>query len=178
MISATDLRTIKKQISTTLATVINIGEVIPTRKTFKSEAQFFETVNALTTQKALETTECAGCLLYLLRPHDIPDLLNEKLFYLTYAVRLFRKTFQNRVDESDAFETKILLSEDIFDAVCVQVGEKFRNSLTVSGLSADLKATILPIENKDDIQFGTPEYLTVECSFLDFLLKVEIINVC
>lgn len=179
-IGAADIRLIKKAVCDRLALVTGIGEVIPSRCTFAEKAEYWAMVSAKTTQKAIEKDGIACAMVYLATPRRRVDEQNEKIFVMDFAVRVFREAYPERVDQTsspDAFRKKIFLSEDTFDAAVVNIGYQFREEVTVAGLSADLEATILPIDTTEgQIAFGPPDFLqTVEGHQLDLTVSVEVV---
>lgn len=179
-ISSADLRSIKKAIADRLALVPQIGEVIPSRIAFMDKADFFAVTAPKKTQKQIEIEPVAFAEVFLSVPRLRLDEQNEKIFGIDYTVRLFREGFPSRVDEDpipDAFRKKILLSEDKFDEAAVNLGYQFREEVTIADLSADVKATILPVNlDGQQIVFGEPEFLpTVSGHYLEMTVSVEVV---
>lgn len=182
-IAASDLRKIKKAICDRLATVSGIGEIIPSRVTFADRSEFWATVAPKKTQKAIETEPVACASVHASSPKRRLDELNDKLFAIDYSVKLFREGFPARVDETatpDAFFRKLVESEDVFDAAAVNAGFAFREPFDVPDLSADLKATVLPMDTEGaETQFGTPEWFpTIDGHHIELRLTVEAIYDC
>lgn len=177
-ISAADIRLIKKAVCDRLATVSGVGEVIPSRQVFADKAEYFATVGPKTKQRQTETEAVACAMVSLASPRRRIDEQNEKIFHMDFTVRLFREAFPGRVDQTsspDAFRKKLLASEDAFDAAAVNIGWQFREEFAVSGLSAGLEATVLPIDTTEgQIAFGPPDFLpTVEGHYLELTVTVE-----
>jgi hypothetical protein len=177
-LSAQNLRDVKQEICTRLAAVPNIGEVLPSRQTFASDTEYFNDADVQGSRKAMDKREIAFCQVYLANPRVLTGENDRRIFNLLYILRAFRKGFVSRVNEADAFETKILLAEDVFDATCVSIGQKFSEDITGVVVASDFKANIRPVTTEQFIRYGKPEYIGVEGFFLDFYLKVEVINVC
>lgn len=179
MIQTADIRTIKKALADTLATVPGIGEIIPAKMVFPSKAAYWAAVNALTTQKAIETQSAAFCMVGLSVPRVPVDEFNEKVFNMVFEIRAFREAFDTRVDESttpDAFNKKLFASEDTFDAAMVNLGYVFREEITIGGLGAGLTATILPVEADGGIEFGEPDFFPgVFGNYLGMTINVEVV---
>lgn len=180
-ISAGDVRTVKKAVSDIVAAVSGVGEVIPTRASFPTKADYFACVSPKKTQKGVETGSVSCAMVFLVNPYRKTDPFNEQVFAMDFTVRLFREGFPERVDQTsspDAFRKKIFLSEDTFDAAAVGIGRAFSGETTVSGLSAGLTATILPVEGQDaQIAYGPPDFLpSVEGHFLDLTVSVEVVH--
>lgn len=179
-ISAGDIRQIKKAVCDLIAPVSGVGEVIPTRISFPTKADYFACVAPKKTQKGVETEGIACAVVFLVNPHRRIDAQNEHIFAMDFTVRLFREGFPERVDQTsspDAFRKKIFLSEDTFDAAVVNIGHAFSGETTVSGLSAGLAATILPVEGQDaQIAYGPPDFLpSVEGHVLELTVSVEVV---
>lgn len=177
-ISAADMRLLKKAVCDRLANVTGIGEVIPSRQVFADKAEYFATVAPKAKQGATEKTAVACAMVSLSSPRRRIDEQNDKIFHMDFSVRLFREAFPGRVDETsspDAFRRKLLASEDAFDAAAVNLGWQFREEFAVSGLSAGLEATVLPIDTTEgQIAFGPPDFLpTVEGHYLELTVTVE-----
>lgn len=177
-ITASDLRLIKKAVCDRVAAVTGIGEVIPSRMTFADKAEYFSMVTAKPTQKQIETGTIACAMVHMLTPRRRIDDLNDKIFRIDYAVRVFREAFPGKVDQTttpDSFRKKILASEDSFDTAVVNLGFELRETVTVSGLSADMTAAILPLDTDGaEIQFGEPEqFPTVAGHYIDLTVTVE-----
>lgn len=180
-IAAADVRAIKKAVCDLLGAVTGVGEVIPTRMTFGSKADYWAMVSPKKTQKGTETAGVACAMVYLQNPGRKIDPQNEQIFHMDLAVRLFREGFPERVDETsspDGFRKKILLSEETFDAAAVNVGRAFGAETTVSGLSAGLAATILPMDTTDgQISYGPSDFLAgVEGHGIDLVVTVEVVH--
>jgi hypothetical protein len=180
MISNVDLRAIKKAICDRIGLVATAGDVIPTRAFFADKNEYWAMVSPKTRQKALETSGIACSMVYLSVPRRQIDPLNDKVFEMDFTVMMFREGFPTRADETsspDAFAKQIYLTEELFDTGIVNAAWQFRDEVTISGLSADLKATILPINLADvAIDFGAPEmFPTVNGHFAEFTVTVEAI---
>jgi hypothetical protein len=180
MISQTDLRLIKKAICDRVALVSDAGDIIPTRAFFTDKNEYWAMIAPKSRQKALETSGIACSMVYLSVPRRQNDPLNDKIFEMDFSVMMFRESFPKRVDETtnpDDFAKRIYLSEEKFDTAIVNAAWQFRNEVTISGLSADLKATLLPVDLADvAIEFGAPEmFPTVNGHFAEFTVTVEAI---
>lgn len=180
MITQTDLRLIKKAICDRIDLVAEAGDVIPTRAFFYDKNEYWAMVSPKTRQKALETSAIACSMVYLSTPRRQIDPLNDKVFEMDFTVMMFRESFPTRSDETsnpDAFAKRIYLTEELFDTGIVNAAWQFRNEVAISGLSADLKATILPIDLADvAIDFGAPEaFPSVNGHFAEFTVTVEAI---
>lgn len=118
-LSSVEELAIRKALADKFALAADAGYIIPAPVFFVDSADFFATVNALTTQKLIETTQIAFCSLSLRKFEDSlsEGCSDEPLIRLTYNAYFFREYDFEREDESltpDEFLKKTLKSYNRF----------------------------------------------------------------
>src|SRR6185369_10958880 len=110
---------IRKALAEKMANVTDAGHIIPTPVFFVEKADFFATVNPLSTQDLIEETPAVFCCISLLKFEDSvkEGCADEPLVRLTYNFYFFRQYDLERADETNApddFLKKNLKSYNLF----------------------------------------------------------------
>lgn len=176
-LTAADILTIKEWIHDRIASVQNIGDIIPTRHTFESKAAYWATVSAKTTRVTVETDPIACCLCYLKR-FELSPPDERPTFDLIFGLFLFREAFPDRVDEADVpdtFDAKVFDFENKFDSSLIGIRSKFYQEVQPAGLVAGAAIWSLPIEQTEDVASGESTFFpTVPGHFVELNLPIQV----
>lgn len=136
----------------------NVGYVLPSPILFNDIADFWAAVNPKLTQKAIETTPIAFCMMSILKEEDDPSkgCDDNPLKSLTVNFYLFRQYAPFRADESnvpDAFLKKLLQSYVLFRSAWRNLKNEFQGTNPIPGMPDGWE-----VNSKSLIQNGYADY--------------------